>query len=575
MRSTQLKNLRKLIVAALACTAGAAPAAGPVFLDQGSSWTPAARADFYTRDQGSRLIPYAWAKALKAPDGAPFLADGLARYGYLPNPANANGLPVGFMTGSYEQTPYLAMNCSACHTRQIFVGGTEYRADGGPALVDFQALLWDLDGAVGAVLASDSAFAAFAAQVLGPGAPPAKVAALRRDVSDYHLREHTLVTRALPPGGWGLGRLDAVSMIYNRLVGMDIGPPPSFLIPENIALADAPVRYPFLWNAPMQDRTQWPGFSKNGDDLFAMARNLGQVYGVFGIFRPSREGGHVDFLAGNSAQWKGLERIEHLVRKIGPPRWEWALDAGLVADGKRIYERKTQDGGCTECHGKRPGAFRFIPPSSTWATPLCDVGTDTREYAILHRNVKSGLFEGVRAPIGPPVGAESDTFALLGIAVIGSIFQQTFGISLFKYGSYEAAAVTPKMHKPAADELLATYKPAAADECGGKDGPIKYESRVMHGIWAAAPYLHNGSVPTLADLLKPPRSRPDKFEVGGRYDVELVGLARNQAPGAQVRNTRGCGDDDLKSGESRCGHDFGTDLSATEKKALLEYLKAI
>jgi cytochrome c553 len=575
MRSTRFRLLRKLTAAALACTAGAAAAAGPVWLNQGSSWTPAARADFYTRDQGSRLIPYAWAKALKTPGGTPFLADGLARYGYLANPANSNGLPVGFMTGTYGSKPWLAMNCSACHTRQIVVGGTEYRVDGGPALVDFHGLLADLDAAVASVLASDSAFAAFAAQVLGPGAPPAKIAALRQEVADYHLREHTLATRAFPPGGWGLGRLDAVSMIYNRLVGMDIGPGPHFLIPENIALADAPVRYPFLWNAPKQDRTQWPGFSKNGDDLFAMARNLGQVYGVFGIFRPSRQGGHIDFLAGNSAQWKGLERIEHLVGKIGPPRWAWALDAGLAADGKKIYDRSTRAGGCAECHGKRPGAFRFIPPSSTWATPLCDVGTDRREYAILHRTVKSGVFEGARAPIGAPVGATSDTFALLGISVIGSIFQEAFGVSLFKYGSAEAAAVTPKRHKPAAEELLATYKPAAPDPCGGKAGPIKYESRVMHGIWAAAPYLHNGSVPTLADLLKPPRSRPDKFEVGNRYDTGLVGLARSQAPRAEVRNTRGCDEDDLQSGESRCGHDYGTELSAGEKKALLEYLKAI
>lgn len=574
MRSTRFKAFRKLILATLACSAGAAPAAGPVFLNQGSSWTPAARADFYTRDQGSRLIPYAWAKALKAPNGAPFLADGLARYGYLANPANANGLPVGFMTGSAGGTPYLAMNCSACHTRQIVVDNTEFRVDGGPALVDFQALLKDLDAAVEAVLASASAFDAFAEKVLGPGAPPAKVAALKQEVSAYHLREHTLVTRALPPQGWGLGRLDAVSMIFNRLVGMDIGPPPSLLIPENIALADAPVRYPFLWNAPKQDRTQWPGFSKNGDDLFALTRNLGQVYGVFGIFRPSRQGNRVDFLAGNSIQWKGLRHIEDLVRKIGPPRWPWALDTALVDQGKRIYERRTENGGCAECHGKRPGAFRFVPPRSTWATPLCDVGTDSREYAILKRTVKSGVFEGAKAPVGQPVGATSDTFTLLGVSVIGAIFQQTFGVSLFKYGG-EAAAVTPKKHKPAADQLLATYKPAAPDPCGGKAGQFKYESRVMEGIWAAAPYLHNGSVPTLADLLKPPRNRPNKFEVGNRYDTALVGLARNQAPGAQERDTRGCGEDDLKSGESRCGHDFGTDLSDSEKRAMLEYLKAI
>ncbi|MGB8900889.1 MAG: hypothetical protein WCC90_17330, partial [Methylocella sp.] len=41
-------------------------------------------------------------------------------------------------------------------------------------------------------------------------------------------------------------------------------------------------RYPFLWNAARQDKTQWPGFAKNGIDLLGLARNLGEVYGVFG-----------------------------------------------------------------------------------------------------------------------------------------------------------------------------------------------------------------------------------------------------------------------------------------------------
>lgn len=70
------------------------------------------------------------------------------------------------------------------------------------------------------------------------------------------------MVRALPKNGWGVGRLDAVGMIFNRVSGLDIGPPPDFMIPENMKTADAPVRYPFLWNAPRQDKTQWPGFAK-------------------------------------------------------------------------------------------------------------------------------------------------------------------------------------------------------------------------------------------------------------------------------------------------------------------------
>src|SRR3954451_23045058 len=83
-----------LAAASLLPIAGMAAAqAGPVtYLNQGSAWTPATRADFYSRDQGSRLIPLAWLRALKTASGEPFLADGLARYGYLPNPAGRYNL---------------------------------------------------------------------------------------------------------------------------------------------------------------------------------------------------------------------------------------------------------------------------------------------------------------------------------------------------------------------------------------------------------------------------------------------------------------------------------------------------
>ncbi|WP_271581268.1 hypothetical protein [Bradyrhizobium sp. CCBAU 45389] len=70
--------------------------ANPIYVDQGADWTPTARADFYMRDQGSRLLTLSWMQALKQRNGQPFLADGLARYGYLPNPGNKASLPIGF-----------------------------------------------------------------------------------------------------------------------------------------------------------------------------------------------------------------------------------------------------------------------------------------------------------------------------------------------------------------------------------------------------------------------------------------------------------------------------------------------
>ena len=100
-----------------------------------------------------------------------------------------------------------------------------------------------------------------------------------------------------------------------------------------------------------------------------------------------------------------------------------------------------------------------------------------------------------------------------------------------------------------------------------------YEARVLEGIWAAAPYLHNGSVPTLAELLKPWAQRAPKFKIGQAYDTANVGLAVDQAQFNYELQTSDCAN--LNSGNSRCGHEYGTTLPAAEKKALLEYLKTL
>jgi hypothetical protein len=243
-------------------------------LDQGPYWTFSTRGDFYGHDQGSKMIPLRWLQALKQPNGQPFLADSLARYGYLRNLENSNGLPVGFTALGVAGNQIAGITCAACHSRQITVGGRAYRIDGGPAIVDFQSFLSDLDTAVGQILAGDAVFKSFAGAVLGSATPDSDVSTLRQDVDAWYLRYHTLITRALPTPAWGPARFDAVGMILNRLTGLDLGMPPSYLIPNNIKRAAAPVRYPFLWNAPVQDKTQWPGFADNGNDTLGLARNL-------------------------------------------------------------------------------------------------------------------------------------------------------------------------------------------------------------------------------------------------------------------------------------------------------------
>ena len=126
--------------------------------------------------------------------------------------------------------------------------------------------------------------------------------------------------------------------------------------------------------------------------------------------------------------------------------------------------------------------------------------------------------------------------------------------------------------------------------------PTGYIRAFLDGIWLRAPYLHNGSVPSLRDLLKPPAERPIAFYRGyDVYDPLDVGFisqpaqaARHGIPWAEVeraatpyvvRLLTPCKPGDAPPCEIRSngngGHDFGTGLPPDQKDALLEYLKTL
>lgn len=97
-----------------------------------------------------------------------------------------------------------------------------------------------------------------------------------------------------------------------------------------------------------------------------------------------------------------------------------------------------------------------------------------------------------------------------------------------------------------------------------------YANMPLDGVWLRAPYLHNGSVPTLRDLLAPPESRPEVFYRGYPvYDYDNVGFV-SSGPWAE---TTGFRFDTTERGNSNQGHLYGTDLSQEEIDAVIEYLK--
>lgn len=78
-----------------------------------------------------------------------------------------------------------------------------------------------------------------------------------------------------------------------------------------------------------------------------------------------------------------------------------------------------------------------------------------------------------------------------------------------------------------------------------------YRSADLHGLWATAPYLHNGSVPTLEDLLRPAAERPSTF-VRGSFTVDTT-----------------------QPGNDNGGHEFGTAIDEEDRAALAAYLRSL
>jgi hypothetical protein len=99
-----------------------------------------------------------------------------------------------------------------------------------------------------------------------------------------------------------------------------------------------------------------------------------------------------------------------------------------------------------------------------------------------------------------------------------------------------------------------------------------YVAQPLDGLWLRAPYLHNGSVPYLAELLEPVERRTKTFRRGHTvYDAARIGFV---AEGVDAERSGTLLDTTLP-GNSNVGHLYGLDLPAEKKKALLEYLKTL
>ena len=281
-----------------------------------------------------------------------------------------------------------------------------------------------------------------------------------------------LVNPQIPP--WGMGRVDT----FNPYKALQLNYP-MHKVPLNELIG--PADFPQIWNqAPREGLyLHWDGNNNSVDE-----RNLGAALGTGAT--PT------------SLDYASLQRVDKWLRHFPPPKYPYAINQALAAQGAPIYKQL-----CSTCHD-------FGSAKIGTTIPVDEIGTD-------------------------PYRFHNYTYDL-------TVNQAT---------------------------LYAGF-PWRFTHWRKSNG---YACQALDGIWARAPYLHNGPVPTLRDLLEPPEKRPPVIYRGyDVYDPVNVGFVYNV--------TRAFGRDFFRQdrtvpGNDNGGHLYGTTLTPDEKNALIEYMKTL
>ncbi|MFL0800268.1 MAG: ribonuclease E [Agarilytica sp.] len=400
------------------------------------------------------------------------------------------------------------------------------------------------------------------------------------------------------------------AIILDRLTSHESGYPG--LGPKNmLRLRDylfnepnAPVSYPFLWGITHSDYVQWNGIANNAG-VGPLGRNAGEVTGVFATLDwKMNEGGfnlgakisgqdskkhQIDFKS--SINLVNLERIENHLRSLTSPQWPekilGKIDKEKAEKGELLYAEY-----CQSCH--------MVVDRKNWnrvvvaqMSALKDIKTDPAmaENSVSY-NGKTGNFKHTYqgTDVGTFIMGDDAPVALILTATTKGVvatpdadkwvirrwldWLYTLGASFFsneikqsiKQGTYEP------------DTTAAPF-----------NSLLSYKARSLNGIWATAPYLHNGSVPSLYDLLLPAKKegdpdegeyRPETFMVGSReLDPIKVGFRTEGYEGFRyLTDRRGNMNDGHEYAAGRTPQPNGEILPAMteeERWQLVEYMKTL
>lgn len=549
------------------------------------NWTPEQWEWWYHVSQGSSfeaIIPYKWFILLEQPkltlfQSAPdFIDPGfLARFGFLDDEKrqdNPDALPVGFAKtenyfdiGTPKTSMAIGFNCASCHTGQINYRGKGIRIEGGPAMIDlekfktavgFSLLLTDLD---------PFRFRRFADRLLGENSTTSERRELKQQLKSLIAkarlgkgREDQLTTLQE-----GFSRLDALVRIGNFVFGTEINP-------ENDRAIDAPVNFPHLWSTHWFDWVQY-----NGSVMQPMTRNAGEALGVFA--RANLDANSPDVFKSN-VNVENLYKIEKLLggtsifTGLVEPKWPeeilGKIDRDLAAKGERLYQQY-----CQTCHLPAMNTEAF-QDEQYWTTlgdnktleylkvtmkNLYAIGTDAKAAENWYqRTVNLGT---LAQNYLEPKDFENDGIVTAGMA-LPFVVEKTVG------KQYDDLQLTPQQR-----EEYNGNRPNLAR------APLAYKARPLNGIWATAPFLHNGSVPNLYEMLVPASERTKEFYLGSKeFDPKAVGFQTDKISGGFLLDTS-------LAGNFNSGHEFrgdgtgagvvGPQLSEEQRQALVEYLKTL
>lgn len=523
-------------------------------------WTEAERQRYYHLSQGSEIMPYDWFVALEQGNNdRPFIADdNMTRFRLIPDPntiSNPDRLPIGFakdergdpVTGIVN----VGLSCAGCHTAQMTYKGTGIRIDGAPGKVDFDGFLESMVASLAVTAASptlipNSKFNRFAHKVLKEKYSAVNAAKLKIEVGKYlatqlknQERQKDADRRSgKKPTRGGFGRIDALGAGGNRLYGQ--------IDPKNLQTLDAPVKALPLWYT---HRYNW--VQTNGSIRQPMARNIIEALAVnASLVFPGDPDKNDRYTS--SVRLDNMFELENAIARFKAPVWPekvlGALNPDRIKRGEAHYRQH-----CASCHAPKiesqpePSDPVSVKHNQTFFVlplmPSDKVGTDPLDAGNFATRTLDA--SSIKDDSGKQMTKDTPGAAVIGMVLSGIINRRYKEINL----------------PPEKQDEWNGYRANLLRACAS------YPARPLAGVWANAPYLHNGSVHSLYQLLLPEGDRDKKFYTGSvEFDPVNVGFDTSFIHGAFEF-------DASLPGNSNRGHQYGVTLTHEERLDLIEFLK--